>query len=260
MEPLPPLFDSHLHLTAEAFAGEVAAVVERAKAAGVMGMVSVASDIDDGRAATELASAYPHVWSTIGLHPHEASRLTPDMLTTAERLAANPRVVAIGETGLDYFYENSDRPSQRRSFTAHMELAERVGKPVVVHSRAADADTAAIIREFAGRVSGVLHCFTGGDPLLAAGLDAGWYVSFSGIVTFRRFDGAARVRAVPDDRLLIETDSPYLAPVPRRGKRNEPANLPFTCRVVAELRGAAPSEVARRTRDNARTVYGLTGD
>lgn len=175
-------------------------------------------------------------------------------------LAAGTEVVAIGETGLDFFYDNSDRDAQRASFIAQMELAERLDLPVIVHSRDADADTAAILADFAGRTMGVLHCFTGGGALLETALECGWFISFSGIVTFKRYEGASLLRQVPDDRLLIETDSPYLAPVPRRGKRNEPANLPHTCAAVAEMRGVAPEDIAALTRGNARGLYGLSGE
>ncbi len=163
--------------------------------------------------------------------------------------------MAIGETGLDFHYENAPRTIQIDAFRAQIELAERRRLPVVTHSRDADVETAEILGEYAGRVGGVLHCFTGGERLLHAGLAADWYVSFSGIITFNSFRSADLVRAVPADRLLVETDSPYLAPVPRRGRRNEPANVVHVVRRLAEIRGASPEDMAAVTFGNACRFY-----
>lgn len=253
----PACFDSHLHLTDGRFDGDLGDVLARARAAGVTGMVTVGTDPEDARRARELAAAEEGVWCTAGLHPHEASRFSPEAMEALEELLAAPECVAVGETGLDFHYDNAPRAAQRESFRAHLELAARTGLPVVVHSRDADGETADLLREFSGRVRGVLHCFTGGDGLLEAGLEAGWHVSFSGIATFGSWDGADRVRRVPADRLLVETDSPYLAPVPERGRRNEPAFVVHTCRALAEMRGEPPEETARRTTANARRLYGL---
>jgi len=252
------LFDSHLHLTAPAFDEDREAVIGRARAAGVTELVSVASDPEDAREAIALATAHDRIWATAGLHPHEAKSFGPDLMADLEVLAQRREVVAIGETGLDYHYENAPRDQQRRCFRAQLELAERCSLPVVVHSRDADADTAALLSEFAGRVIGVLHCFTGGEALLGTGLDAGWYVSFGGIVTFKSFEGRAAVRRVPDDRLLIETDSPYLSPVPLRGRRNEPSHLVHTCRRVADMRDAFTEKIGEITRHNALALFGLS--
>lgn len=251
-----PAFDSHLHLTDRRFDDDREAVLERARRAGVREMVTVGTGPEDARAAIRLASATPGVWATVGLHPHEASRFTDAVLEELRGLAAEPAVVAIGETGLDFHYENSPRDEQRECFRAQMELAAELALPVVVHSRDADRETAGMVRHFAGRVVGILHCFTGGPELLDAGLEAGWSVSFSGIATFAP-ELAESVTRVPDDRLLIETDSPYLAPVPKRGRRNEPAFLPFTRAHVANLRDRPEREVAEATRRNARALYRL---
>ena len=253
----PAHFDSHLHLTDGRFGDDLPGVLERARSAGVAEMVTVGTTPDDARRARALAAAVEGVWCTAGLHPHEASRFSPGTMEELEAILAAPEAVAVGETGLDFHYDNAPREVQRRSFRAHLELGERTGLPVVVHSREADDETADLLRAFAGRVRGVLHCFTGGDGLLEAGLEAGWHVSFSGIATFSSWDGADRVRRVPSDRLLVETDSPYLAPVPERGKRNEPAFVVHTCRALAEMRGEPPAETARATRRNARRFYGL---
>jgi TatD DNase family protein len=251
------LFDSHLHLSDQAFEQDRRAVLQRARDAGVAELVTVASDPADARRAIDVARASPGVWATAGLHPHEASAFNAERLAELEDLVTLSEVVAIGETGLDYHYDNSPKQEQRDSFRSQLQLAEQVDLPVVVHSRDADTETAALISEFAGRVRGVLHCFTGGDALLEAGLDAGWFVSFSGIVTFKKFDGEEAVRRVPADRLLIETDSPYLSPVPQRGRRNEPSHLIHTCRRVAAIRGEELERTSEITRANAMTLYKL---
>ncbi len=251
-------FDSHLHLTDARFDADRGEALARARAAGVTEMVTIASNPDDARAAAELARAEPGVWATAGLHPHEASSFSDDVIAEIAELAARPDVVAIGETGLDFHYDNAPRDLQRESFRAQLALAERLALPIVVHSREADDDTRALVEEFGGRVTGVLHCFTAGASLLESGLAAGWYVSFSGIVTFGAGLEAA-VRMVPDERLLVETDSPYLSPVPVRGRRNEPAHLPHTCAALAVVRGDRPERIARLTTANARRFYGLPG-
>ncbi len=251
------LFDSHLHLTDEAFADIRDETIARAREAGVVGMVTVASNPTDAREAIELAKRHEGIWATAGLHPHEADSYSPDQLSILRALAGEPTVVAIGETGLDYFYDNSPRAEQAASFEAQLDLASETGLPVVVHSRAADAETIHYVQAFKGRALGVLHCFSGGAALLETGLDAGWYVSFSGIVTFKNFEDDDLVRRVPADRLLIETDSPYLAPVPMRGKRNEPSLVGHTCAAVATIRNEEPTEVARLTLENACRFYGV---
>lgn len=252
-----PLFDSHLHLTDERFGGDVDGVLASAREAGVGEMVTVGTGPDDARRARDLAAREQGVWATAGVHPHRASTFDGGTVGRLEALLEAPEVVAVGETGLDYHYENSPRDAQRESFRAHLGLARRSGLPLVVHSRDADGETAAFLREAGAGIRGVLHCFTGGDELLEAAREVDWYVSFSGIVTFGSFDGEERVRRVPRDRVLVETDSPYLAPEPRRGRRNEPAFVAHTCRRVAEIRDEEPEETASRTRANARRFYGL---
>ena len=252
----PVLFDSHLHLTAERFAEDRQAVMERAREGGVVEMVTIASDVEDARAAISLASETAGVWATAGLHPHEADQTSEELLADVERLAEAPEVVAIGETGLDFHYDNAPRDAQLSNFRAHLELASRLDLPIVVHSRSAETQTVELLEEYGKRVSGVLHCFSGGDALLASALDAGWYVSFSGLVTFVE-EIATAVPRIPRDRILVETDAPYLAPAPKRGRRNEPAYLVHTCRRVGELRGWSLEEAARTTTDNARRFYGV---
>lgn len=250
-------FDSHCHLTDPRFDGERAAVWERARAAGVDELVTVASDAADSGAALELALTHDGIRSTAGIHPHEAVHADAAALARVADLLERPEVVAVGETGLDYHYDHSPQDAQRRAFAHHLELSLRTGKPVVVHSRDADQDTAAMIGEAGREVRGVLHCFAGGASLLEAALLLDWYVSFSGMVTFRSWEGEALLRRVPADRLLIETDSPYLAPVPHRGKRNEPAYVTRVAATVGELLGESATVVGRRTAENARRFYGL---
>ncbi len=251
-------FDSHCHLTDQRFAGEASAAVERARAAGVTRIVTIASDEEDASEALDLARELG-LYTTAGVHPHQASR--PDSsLDRVRELLEDPLVVAVGETGLDYYYDNSPRQRQRQLFRRQLELAAETGLPVIVHSREADEDTAALVLESAGEVTGVMHCFAAGRQVFDVALDVGWYVSFSGLVTFRNYDGLDLVAAVPADRLLIETDSPYLAPAPHRGRRNEPAYVVEVARRVAELRGQTVDDVAGITTRNACRFYGLDRD
>lgn len=251
------LFDSHCHLTDERLRDEVDAVVGRAREAGVLRMVTIGADPEDMEAAVALASRFDGVWASVGVHPHVADRATAEVFERIAELAGRPEVVALGETGLDYYYDNAPRPAQRQAFLRHLELGAELGLPIVVHTRSADEDAVAILREAGESVRGVLHCFTGGRELLETALEVGWYVSFSGVVTFKNFDGDAMVRTVPADRLLIETDSPYLAPVPMRGRRNEPAFVRHVAEAVARIRGASFEAIAERTTANATRFYGL---
>ena len=221
-------------------------------------MVTVASDLEDARAAADLAGGHPALWSTAGIHPHEVSEAGDADLDGVRELAATrPEVVAIGETGLDYFYDHSPRELQRRWFEAHLEIAADLDLPVVIHTREAEDDTIAVLRNAPESVRKVLHCFTGSMKLLEVGLAEGCSVSFAGIITFSKFDGLDAVRAVPDDRLLAETDAPYLAPVPRRGKRNEPAFIAHVVAALADIRGEKVEAVAEATAENAERFYAL---
>ena len=253
------LFDSHAHLTDERLAAGLSDILVRAREAGVVGCVSVATGPGDAEAARRVAAGANavRVWPTAGIHPHEARNATAEVLAAVEMQAAAPDVVAVGETGLDYHYDHSPRDAQLDAFRAQLEIAARVGKPVVVHTRECDADAVPIVREHGARVRGVLHCFTGGDDLLRAALDAGWYVSFAGIITFPKYAGADVVRAVPDDRLLVETDSPFLAPVPHRGRTNEPAYVRAVLERAAAIRGVEPEALAQQTVANALALYGV---
>lgn len=251
------MFDSHCHLTDDRFAGDREEVLSRAHAAGVRRVVTIASDLADSLAAIELAAAYPDTWCSVGIHPHEVERARDGDERRIRELAGREEVVALGETGLDYFYDNSPRALQRAWFGRHLDLGAELALPVVIHARDADGDTMELLDSAVPEVTTVLHCFTGGMELLEFGLERGSYVSFSGIVSFGKFDGQEAVRRVPRDRLLVETDSPYLAPVPRRGKRNEPALLPHVIEAVAALRGEDASDVAEYTSENAARFYGI---
>lgn len=252
-------FDSHCHLTDERLRDRVPEVLAAAQAAGVARVVTIASDLEDARAALALARSHDGLYCTGGVHPHQAELASDQALAAVRELADDPLVVAIGEAGLDFHYDNAPRDRQHAAFEAQLAMAAELDLPIVVHSRDADEAMIAALREWGGRTRGVLHCFAGGRALLDAGLAAGWHVSFSGLVSFRNYDGAELVRAVPDERLLIETDSPYLAPVPRRGRTNEPAYVVHVAEAVATLRGQSVEQVAALTDANARAFYRIDG-
>ena len=249
------LVDSHCHLGDPAFAGDREAVAARAFAAGVGHLVVVG----ESRASTELglalASADGRISTTAGVHPHDARSWTDETAAWLSARLADPRVVACGEIGLDYHYDHSPRDAQRAVFERQMALAEAAGKPVVIHAREADDDVAAVLRAFP-RVPAVLHSFSSGPSLFEAGAALGHYVSFSGMVTFRSWTMDDAVRATPADRLLVETDAPYLAPVPHRGHRNEPAYVALVADRVAAVRGEAVTAVVAATGANARRLFG----
>ncbi|MDZ7779571.1 MAG: TatD family hydrolase [Gemmatimonadota bacterium] len=251
-------FDTHCHLTDAAFQDDREAVFDRASEAGVDRMVTIASTVADAADAVALADSRPGLWCTAGVHPHEAGEAAPDAVSRVRELAGeNEVVVAVGETGLDYHYDNAPRPVQRRLFAGHLALAADLDLPVVVHAREADRDVAAALRDMPARTRGVLHCFTGGERAFEEAMRADWYVSFSGIASFKSFAAADLLREVPVDRLLIETDAPYLSPVPLRGRRNEPAHLPHVARAVSERLGWGQAELAEVTWRNGCRFYGL---
>jgi TatD DNase family protein len=251
-------FDSHCHLTDAAFREDREAVLFRAAEAGVTRMVTIASDVEDARAAVALASTREGVWCTAGVHPHEAGKASSDAVDAVRALATtSDEIVAIGETGLDFHYDHSPRAVQTELFEAHLALGAETGLPVIVHAREADVEIAAALRAMPRGTLGVLHCFTGGAAAFAEAMAAGWYVSFSGIASFGSFRAADLLKEVPADRLLVETDSPYLAPIPHRGKRNEPAFVTRVAEAVGRHLGISGDEVARRTTENACRFYGV---
>ena len=247
------LVDSHCHLDFPDFAEEVEEVVARAGRAGVGLMVTISTRLERFDAVLALAERFPQVYCSVGVHPHEAAS---DWRADAEALvsrARHPKVVGIGETGLDYYYEHSPRQAQQDSFRAHIAAARETGLPLLVHTRDADADTAAMLAEehAKGPFPGLIHCFSSGQQLADKALELGFYISFSGILTFKKADALRAVaKAVPLERLLVETDAPYLAPVPMRGKRNEPAFVVHTAREAAAVRGLEEAALAQVTTDN----------
>jgi TatD DNase family protein len=249
--------DSHAHLADPAFDADRDAAIQRAREAGAAGVVCIGESIAAARRAQAVAAAHPEfIRFTAGIHPHDAADFDPirDPEAIAGLLAAG--AVAVGECGLDYHYDHSPRDQQRRAFAAQLALARDARKPVVVHTREAEADTAAMVQEAGSSgIVGVLHCYTGSIALAETALASGWYISFSGIVTFRKWSDDALIRLVPDERLLVESDAPYLAPVPHRGKRNEPAWVSFTVARVAAARGVDAGALGALTLANARRFF-----
>ena len=255
------LVDSHAHVDGPEFDADRAEVLARARAAGVQRIVVIGAvgDPTSAKRAVALADADPDIWATVATHPHDVAQLTPAWWAIHERLARHPRVVAIGETGLDYYYDHSPRETQQEAFARFIALARAVQKPVVCHIRDAHDDARAILRAHrAAELGIVVHCFTGtpDDARAYAELDA--YVSFSGIVTYKTAQPIRdAVKLVPRDRLLVETDCPYLAPIPKRGGRNEPAYVVHTAAVVAREAGMSFDELAEVTTTNAHRIYRL---
>jgi TatD DNase family protein len=247
------LVDSHCHLDFPDFAEERDAVVARALAAGVGRMVTICTRVRRFAQVLEVAQAYPAVYCSVGTHPHNAGEEMDVTAAELIRLADHTKVVAIGEAGLDYHYDKAPRPAQAAGLRVHIEAARRTGLPLVIHARAADDDMIAILEDEAakGAFPFVLHCFSSGAALAEAGVRLGGYVSFSGILTFRNSEALRAIaRDVPQDRLLVETDAPYLAPVPHRGKRNEPAFVRQTASVLAQVRGLDEARVEAVTTEN----------
>jgi len=257
------LIDSHCHLDSEQFNDDREAVIERALAAGVERMVAIGSGDGppDLEAGVRLADRYPSIYATIGVHPHDAAKAAGETYRRLAELAAHAKVVAIGEIGLDYHYDHSPREVQRDVFVEQMRIARDARKPIVIHTRSAWEDTIALLREHwsDSGLGGIMHCFSEGPREAEQALALGFHISFAGIVTFPKalsIQEAARI--VPADRLLIETDAPYLAPVPKRGKRNEPAYIVETARKLAELRGVTLEEIADCTAANFLNLSGIT--
>ena len=253
------LIDSHCHLDFPDFAEERDEGIARARRAGVARMVTISTRISRFDQIREIAEAYDEVYCTVGVHPHQAAE--EQAVTSVERLvelSRHPKVVGIGESGLDYFYDNSPRDIQQAGFRMHAQACRETDLPIVVHTRDADEDTARILKEEgAGQgLRGVLHCFSSGRDLAEQALDFGFYISLSGIVTFKRSEELRDiVRSVPLDRILVETDAPFLAPIPKRGKRNEPAFVAHTAAAVAEVKGVTLEELAARTTRNFLTLF-----
>jgi TatD DNase family protein len=247
------LVDSHCHLDFPDFKDGLDGVVARARDAGIGRMVTISTRVKRQDDLIAIAERFPDVFCSVGTHPHHADEELD--IGAAELVARtrHPKVVAIGEAGLDHHYDNSPRAAQEQGFRAHIAAARETGLPLVIHARDADADVAKILREESGKgpFPAVLHCFTGGRELAFTGIELGLYVSFTGILTFKNSDNLRAIaKDLPADRILVETDSPYLAPGPYRGKRCEPAYVVETARVLAETRGVSPEEIARQTTEN----------
>ncbi|HEV8474479.1 MAG TPA: TatD family hydrolase [Methylomirabilota bacterium] len=252
------LFDTHAHLHFPEFDADRSAVLERARHAGVRRMLTIGTEVPTSRAAIALAEHEPDVWASVGVHPHDAGDADEAALEEIERLARGPRVVAVGEIGLDFFRDLSPREAQARVFRRLLGVARRVRKPVIVHCRDAHAEVLAILAdERVGEVSGVMHCFSGDVEIARRCLDLGLLISLAGPVTYPNARALPDVaRYVPPDRLVVETDCPFLPPQGHRGKRNEPALITLTASRVAELRGEPLADLARRASDNARRLFG----
>jgi len=247
------LVDSHCHLDFPDYAGKVDDLVARARAAGVGICVSIGTELKRFPGVRAVAEAHDNVWCSVGVHPHESEKELLDDAAALIAEAGHPKVVAIGETGLDYYYEHSPRAPQQANFRSHITAARQTCLPVIVHTRDADDDTIDILRDemAKGEFTGLIHCFTGTQRLADAALELGLYISVSGIATFKN-SAALRdiIKTVPINRLLVETDAPYLAPVPHRGKTNEPAFVVHTAAMLAELKGVSAAELATATTEN----------
>jgi TatD DNase family protein len=255
------LIDSHCHL--DYFTAlELPDVLQRASAAGVGEMVTIGTTMEQSARLPPMTEAHPHLWCTIGVHPHHAAEAPIPSPETLANMTRHPRVVGVGESGLDYFYDRSPRDIQADNFRAHIRGAQLAGLPLVIHARDADDDIATILREETSRGGSfalLLHCFSSTRALAEAALDLGGYISFSGILTFPRSSELRDIaRDIPADRMLVETDAPYLAPVPFRGKRNEPGYVAHTAKVLADIRGLTAEALADLTTANFRRLFSKT--
>jgi TatD DNase family protein len=256
------LIDSHCHLDFEALSADLDGVLARAAAVGVTGMVTISTLVEKFSTYAAIAERYENVWCSVGTHPHVADQELHIQTDDLVRLSAHPRCVAIGEAGLDYFYDNAPREAQATGLRRHIAAARITGLPLVIHSRAADDDMAAILEEEAGQGAFpfLLHCFTAGHDLAERALALGGYISFSGIITFRNAEEIREVaRIVPADRYLVETDAPYLAPIPHRGQSNEPSFVRHTAEKLAEVRGISLEQLGRETTANFGRIFSKTG-
>ena len=255
------LIDSHAHIQGKEYADERDAVIARAMEAGVEKIIAVggAGDMASNTEAIALASAFPNIYATVGMHPHDAKDVGADELEELRGLTSDNKVVAVGETGLDYYYSHSPHDVQRRVFSRFIRMARETDLPIVVHERDAAQDAAKLLRaEGGGKLRGVIHCFTGNYEAACAYLDLGFYLSFTGIITFKNAEALREVvRRVPLEHILIETDSPFLTPVPYRGKRNEPAYVRFVAETIATLKHLPFEKVADVTSENVCALFGI---
>ncbi|MCK9229668.1 MAG: TatD family hydrolase [Syntrophales bacterium] len=252
------LIDSHAHLELGNFDRDRDDVIKRARAAGLRAIVTVGIDLEDSRKAVALARRYDMVWASVGVHPHDAGNIGPETYDELKILAADDKVIAYGEIGLDFFKNYSPRNTQIARFGEQLDLCRDIGLPVIIHDRDAHGETLAMLEEHRGNLTGVVHCFSGDYAMARRCLDLGYYISIPGTVTYGKAETLREVvRAVPLNRLMVETDAPFLSPEPKRGKRNEPAFVVYTARKIADLRGESFERVARETTKNAQKLFGI---
>jgi TatD DNase family protein len=252
------IVDSHCHLDFKDFKGDIDGVVERGRAVGIGRFLTISTTITGFPQVLAIAESYPDIVCSVGIHPHEAAHQPDTSTADLVALARHPKVVGIGETGLDYHYDHSPRDRQRKVFRDHIAAACEAGLPLIVHSREADEDTVALLAEGAraGALKGVMHCFSGTRYLAEKAQDLGFHISLSGILTFKKSEELRAIAAdIAEDRLLVETDAPYLAPIPQRGKRNEPSYIVHTLEVLAQLHGRSPAEMAAVTTANFQRLF-----
>ncbi|MDD4171865.1 MAG: TatD family hydrolase [Syntrophomonas sp.] len=253
------MFDTHAHLQDRKLRGDVENILQRAREAGVEKITCIGYDLPSSQEAVLLAHKYKQIYAGVGVHPHDAQTLTPEVLEKLRVLAKDPKVVAIGEIGLDYYRDLSPRDKQMEAFIEQIKLAHDIGKPIVIHDRDANQDVIDTIKKYkAGKNGGIMHCYSGNLPLAIEAIKAGFYISFAGPLTYKNARQPQEVVVkIPMDRLLVETDCPYLTPEPLRGKINEPAHVRYVVEKMAALRNQHPDEVAYLTARNARKVYGI---
>ncbi|MBD5559925.1 MAG: TatD family hydrolase [Clostridia bacterium] len=250
-------FDTHAHLLSEAFDEDRETVIADLTPSGISAYVECGTNLEDSRAAADLAEKSPIIYAAVGVHPHDAKTWNDETAEELRLLLSRPRVVALGEIGLDYHYDFSPRDVQKQVFREQMALAKELQVPVIIHTREAWADTMEILREYP-EVTGVMHCYSGSVETARELLGRGWYLAFGGAVTFKNAKKPLEAaKAVPLDRLLIETDSPYMTPVPHRGKRNDPRHVRLVAEKLAEVRGEDPGTIERATAENAERVFRL---
>lgn len=248
-------FDSHAHLNDERFQKDFEEILARMKHSGVTAMMNIGCDLPSSENSVRLAETYPWVWAAVGSHPDDADHVDEARIAVYRELCKHPRVKAIGEIGLDYHYEDVPREVQKQAFRMQMALAQELSLPVVVHEREAHEDGLRIVDEFPD-VKGVFHCYSGSLEMAKELVKRGWYIGFTGVVTFKNARKAVEVAEnIPLDRILIETDCPYMAPEPYRGRRNDPSLVPFVAAKIAQLRGLAPEDIGKATSENARRLF-----
>ena len=252
------LIDSHAHLEMREFDADRNQVIDRALRVGVDLIVTIGTSLADSRKAAEIASRYPCVYAAIGVHPHEVKDIDPHTYDSLNKLATHDKVIAFGEIGLDFFRNLSPRDIQLKRFSEQLEIAHELNLPIIVHDRDAHKETLDLLRKWPGERKGVIHCFSGDYKMAQECIDMGFYISVTGAVTFKKSEVISEVvRKIPLERILIETDAPFITPEPHRGKRNEPSYVIFTARKIAELKGVTMEEVGRITSKNTRQIFGI---